>query len=222
MNLIRRLPDYTPKPYPVLTIGNFDGLHRGHQQLLDTVIKTARAKDGTAMVLTFDPHPLRVLSPTTPLRLLISMEEKLARLQDFGIDETLCLPFDPAFAALAPEAFVSRILHDTLRVRELFVGEQFAFGAKRAGRLPDLVRLSAQGGFMVHAVPPVTVDGEIVSSTRIRTLIQQGQVREAAACLGRLYELKGRVLHGEQRGQSLGWPTANLRLPPERVIPGDG
>lgn len=222
MNVIRSLADYTPRPYPVLTIGNFDGIHRGHQHLLASVVDTARSKGGTALVLTFDPHPLRVLSPGTPLRLLIPQEEKVARLQDLGVQEALCLAFDQSFAALTPKEFVFRILRDKIRVREVFVGQQFAFGVKRSGRIVDLMRLSREAGFQVHAVPPVTVEGEIVSSTRIRTLIQAGHVREAAACLGRFYELNGTVLHGAQRGQELGWPTANLRLPPERVIPADG
>lgn len=222
MKVTRSLAHHQPTAYPVLTIGNFDGLHRGHVALLQSVVKTASQKGGTALVLTFDPHPITVLSPATPLRLLTTMEEKLARFQEAGIDEAFCIPFDTDFAALTPEEFVFKILRDQIGVRELFVGEQFAFGAGRSGRMADLMRLSKPAGFHVHGVAPVRVEGEIVSSTRIRTMIQGGEVGRAARFLGRLYELAGTVIHGEHRGRGLGWPTANIRLPEHRVIPPDG
>jgi riboflavin kinase/FMN adenylyltransferase len=222
MTITRGLANHRRAPHPVLTIGNFDGQHRGHHALLQTVVKTAAAMKGTPMVLTFDPHPVKVLAPGVDLRLLTSPEEKLARFQEAGIEEVLFLKFDRAFAALSPEEFVMRILRDGIGVREIFVGEHFAFGKGRAGRMADLVRLGEQAGFRVHPVHPVKVDGEVVSSTRIRTLIQTGDVGSAARCLGRSYELRGPVVHGENRGQTLGWPTANLRLPEGRVIPADG
>lgn len=222
MNVSRSLTHHQPAAYPVLTIGNFDGLHRGHQALLKSVVQTAVEKRGTATVLTFDPHPITVLSPTTPLRLLTTMEDKLARFQEAGIAQVFCIPFDKAFAAFTPEVFVCKVLRDQIGVRELFVGEQFAFGAGRSGRMADLVRLSQAAGFVVHAVPPIRVEDEIVSSTRIRTMVQAGEVHRAARFLGRPYDLAGTVVHGDQRGQTLGWPTANIRLPPHRVIPADG
>jgi riboflavin kinase/FMN adenylyltransferase len=222
MNVIRSLRQYQPTIYPVLTIGNFDGLHRGHVALLKSVVQTATEKSGTAVVLTFDPHPITVLSPTTPLRLLTTMEEKLARFQEAGIDEALCIPFDKGFAALTPDEFIFKILRDRIGVRELFVGEQFAFGAGRSGRIAELIRLSKPADFVVHAVAPLRIEEEIVSSTRIRTMVQSGEVGRAARFLGRPYGLAGTVIHGEQRGQALGWPTANIRLPQHRVIPADG
>ncbi|TAJ23056.1 MAG: bifunctional riboflavin kinase/FMN adenylyltransferase, partial [Nitrospirae bacterium] len=166
--------------------------------------------------------PITVLRPDVDLRLLTTREDKLARFQQAGIQEVLFLAFDHALASLTPEEFVARILRDGLAVREVFVGEHFAFGKGRVGRMPDLKRLGAEAGFLVHAVPPVRVDGEVVSSSRIRLLVQAGDVRGAARCLGRWYELSGSVVPGAQRGQGLGWPTANLRLPPGRVIPADG
>ena len=222
MNVSRSLTHHQPAVYPVLTIGNFDGLHRGHQALLKSVVHTAAEKHGTATVLTFDPHPITVLSPTTPLRLLTTMEDKLARFQEAGIEQVFCIPFDAAFAAFTPEAFVSKILRDQIGVRELFVGEQFAFGTGRSGRMADLVRLSKPAGFVVHAVSSIRVDDEVISSTRIRTLVQMGEVHRVARFLGRPYDLAGTVVHGEQRGQALGWPTANIHLPRHRVIPADG
>jgi riboflavin kinase/FMN adenylyltransferase len=222
MKITRGLAAYRPKPHPVLTIGNFDGQHRGHMALLQAVVETARAKGGTPMVLTFDPHPARVLSPGITLLFLTTMEEKLARLEQVGIEEVLFLAFTPAFAALSPEEFVGTVLRDDVGVRELFVGEHFAFGKGRAGRIGDLQRLGPQAGFQVHVVPPLRVDGEVVSSTRVRTLVQAGDVQAAARCLGRPYTLAGRVVGGKGRGKHLGWPTANLELPEGRVIPADG
>ena len=125
-------------------------------------------------------------------------------------------------ASLDPDAFVFQILRNGIGARELYVGEHFAFGKNRKGRVADLVRLGPQAGFQVHPVPPVLVEGQVVSSTRIRQLVQAGDVRSAASCLGRPYVLSGTVVAGEQRGKELGWPTANLRLPQDRVIPADG
>lgn len=222
MKITRGLADHKRAPHPVLTIGNFDGQHRGHLALLRAVVETAAARSGTPMALTFDPHPITVLAPSVDLRLLTSMEDKLARFQEAGIEEVLFLGFNTQFAALAPEEFVFQILRDGVGVKDLFVGEHFAFGKGRAGRMADLLRLGAEAGFQVHPVPPVRVDGEIVSSTRIRQLVQAGEMGRAARFLGRPYALSGPVVGGERRGHALGWPTANLRLPPNRVIPADG
>jgi riboflavin kinase/FMN adenylyltransferase len=222
VKITRGLADHKKVPYPVLTIGNFDGQHRGHLALLQAVVGAAGAAGGTPIVLTFDPHPVTILAPGVELLLLTSMEEKLARFQKASIEEVLFLEFDRAFAALTPEQFVFQVLRDGVGVKELFVGEHFAFGKGRTGRMADLFRLSGQAGFRVHAVPPVRVDGEVVSSTRIRLLVQAGDVGGAARCLGRPYALSGPVVRGAQRGQGLGWPTANLRLPPGRVAPADG
>lgn len=218
----RGLSDVRPRPYPVVTIGNFDGHHRGHRALLQTVVETARAAQGTAIVLTFDPHPVRVLAPHVDLRFLTSPEEKLARFRAAGIDEVVFLEFTPALAAMTPEQFADGVLHRGLNTAEIFVGEHFAFGKGRAGRVADLVRFGAIYGFSVHPVAPVTLDGGVVSSTRIRQLIQAGRMPEAAALLGRAYGIGGTVMPGHQQGQALGWPTANLPVPTQRVIPPDG
>lgn len=222
MKVTRSLTHHHIATYPVLTIGNFDGLHRGHQALLKSVVQKAADKSGTASVLTFDPHPITVLSPATPLRLLTTTEDKLARFEEAGIEQVFCLPFDKSFAALTPEEFVFKMLRDQIGVRELLVGEQFAFGAGRSGCMADLVRLSRLANFVVHAVQPIRVEDDIVSSTRIRAMVQAGEVSRAARFLGRSYDLAGTVIHGAQRGQTLGWPTANIRLPHHRVIPADG
>jgi len=222
MKITRGLADHKRAQHPVLTIGNFDGQHRGHLALLRSIVDTATSKRGTPIVLTFDPHPLTVLKPGVDLLLLTTMDEKLTRFQDAGVEEVLFLEFNQAFAALTPDEFVFRILRDGIGVRDLFVGEHFAFGKGRAGRTADLLRLGAQSGFQVHPVPAMRVDGEVVSSSRVRMLVQAEDVRRAARCLGRPYALSGPVVRGERRGQVLGWPTANLRLPQGRVIPADG
>ena len=218
----RGLGDVRSRPHPVVTIGNFDGHHRGHHSLLQSVVARAREIGGTAMVLTFDPHPVRVLAPHVELRFLTSPEEKLERFKAAGVDEVVFLDFTPSLAAMTPDEFAKEVLHHRLGVAELFVGEHFAFGKGRDGRIADLERLGASLGFTVHPVTPVVLEGGVVSSTRIRSLIQAGHMNEAALLLGRAYGLTGTVISGMRQGQALGWPTANLRIPPERVIPPDG
>lgn len=218
----RSLSDVRPRPHPVATIGNFDGHHRGHRTLLHTVVDTARKSQGTALVLTFYPHPVKVLAPHVDLRFLTSPEEKLARFEAAGIDDVVFLEFTPELAAMTAEQFAKTVLHDRLHVAEIFVGEHFAFGKGRAGRIADLVRFGTMYGFTVHPVRPVIVNGEVVSSTRIRNLIHAGHVAEAATLLGRTYGISGTVVPGRQQGHALGWPTANLQIPPQRVIPSDG
>jgi riboflavin kinase/FMN adenylyltransferase len=165
---------------------------------------------------------VKVLAPHVELRYLTSPEEKLARFEAAGIDEVVLLEFTPAFAAMTPEQFAGRVLHQQLGLAEVFVGEHFAFGKGRAGRIADLIQFGGQYGFQVHPVRPVMVEGTVVSSTRVRQLIQAGDMERAAVLLGRAYEIRGAVIHGAQQGQALGWPTANLRLPPHRVMPPDG
>jgi riboflavin kinase/FMN adenylyltransferase len=210
------------RPYPAATIGNFDGHHIGHRALLRAVVESARKAKGTAVVLTFDPHPVRILAPQVELRFLTSPEEKLARFDAAGIDEVVFLEFNESFAKLSPEAFVEQVLAGGLRLKEIFVGQHFAFGHKRAGTIADLVAFGGRYGLVVNPVPPVMLGGGIVSSTRIRQLIQGGHVSQAANLLGRQYAMSGVVMPGAQRGQTMGWPTANLALPHDRVIPPDG
>ncbi len=222
LKVTRGLSNAGPRAHPVATIGNFDGHHLGHRSLLQTVVETARTAQGTALVLTFEPHPVKILAPQVDLRFLTSPEEKLARFEAAGIDEVVLLEFTPAFAALTPDQFADQVLHRQLKLAELFVGEHFAFGKGRAGRIADLIRFGGRYGFRVHPVQPVMVEGAVVSSTRVRQLIQTGNMEQAAVLLGRAYGIRGTVVHGTQQGQALGWPTANLRLPPHRVVPPDG
>lgn len=222
MRVIRDFTGYRPSPYPVATIGNFDGQHLGHQALLRTVVERARATGGQAVVITFDPHPVRILAPQVTLKFLTSLEEKLAAFASTGIDEVIFLEFSPALAELLPDSFVRDILVNRLSLRELFVGEHFAFGKGRAGTVADLQRFGARYGFSVHPMKPVLRQGVMISSTKVRSAILAGQMELATGYLGRLYALEGKVVRGNQRGRTLGWPTANLALSADRVVPPDG
>lgn len=222
LKVTRGLSREYPRAHPVATIGNFDGHHLGHRALLQTVVETARKAQGTALVLTFEPHPVKILAPHVDLRFLTSPEEKLAHFETAGIDEVVFLDFTPTFAAMSPAEFAQVVLHRSLTLSELFVGNHFAFGKGRTGRIEDLVRFGGQYGFLVHPVTPVRLDGDVVSSSRIRQLIQAGNAERAARLLGRPYGIRGAVVQGLQQGQAMGWPTANLRIPAGRVVPPDG
>ena len=222
MKISRGLPVFPLPPNPVLTIGNFDGQHIGHRQLLASVVQCAREQRGTPMVLTFDPHPVLVLNPGTIFQFLTSASEKLAWFEAQDVEHLVILNFTSAFAALSPQEFVFSILRDGLGVKDLFVGEHFVFGKDRAGNTETLRRLAGQAGFRIHPVKPVSSGETIVSSTRIRHFIRTGAMERARQCLGRPYSLKGMVIEGDRRGQGLGYRTANLRPDRDRVLPPDG
>ena len=222
MKVIRTLPLSPCPPHPVLTIGNFDGQHVGHRALVSSVVELARTQKGTAIVLTFDPHPATVLHPGAALQFLSTPEQKQEFFKALGVDILIFLEFTRSLSKLTPKEFVETILRDGIGVRNVMVGKSFAFGQGRSGQVPDLIQLGSQANFDVHPFLPVRVDDQIVSSTRIRGCIQEGNVQDAARYLGRFYSLSGRVIRGEGRGTELGWPTANLRIPGDRVVPPDG
>jgi riboflavin kinase / FMN adenylyltransferase len=208
-------------PMPVLTIGNFDGVHRGHQVIFQTLIRRARAIGGTSVVLTFDPHPLKILAPERCPPLITPTAKKLALMQACDLDCVVCLPFTHGLADLSPSTFVEEILLGALGTREIFVGYDFAFGKGRQGTIALLQRIGQQAGFLVHTIEPISVDGRVVSSSGIRQGIQQGHVEAAALLLGRLYSLTGTVVEGYRKGRELGFPTANVQSSDE-LIPGRG
>lgn len=222
MKVIRGLPTPPLSPYPVLSIGNFDGLHVGHHALLTAVVETAAKAGGTPTVLTFQPHPVQILKPDLDFQFLATPEQKLRWFQNVGIQEVVVLDFTHEFAGLTPEQFMERILQKGLGIHSLFVGQHFVFGKGRQGTIADLMKYGKHAQFQVHTVSPFRVDGEVVSSTRIRQMIQRGRVREASHYLGRCYSLAGTVIEGRQRGQGLGYRTANFPPPANRVIPADG
>lgn len=199
-----------------LTIGNFDGVHVGHQQLITKVQRRAKLLNLSSTVITFDPHPQRVLSDKKGPPLITMTGHKLELIDSLGVDFTLCLPFTRQLAALEPEEFVNEYLVKLLKVKELIIGYDYAFGKGRKGNFLLLKKLGEKYGFLVEQFSPVMVDGAIVSSTRIRDLVEGGRVWDVRPLLGRFYGIEGNVISGKKRGGALlGFPTANITLKDE-------
>ena len=205
----------------ILTVGAFDGVHRGHQHLIQQMVEEARQTKRLAGLITFHPHPSAVLSPYNPTRYLSTPGEKAALLERLGLDILAILPFDQEMAQTSAQDFIAQVRRH-LHLAELWVGEDFALGRRREGDVKALRALGRELGFTVRVVEPLTWQGQIISSTRIRSLILKGKVRRAAQLLGRYPSLAGEVVRGSQRGHCLGFPTANLEVRKERVIPADG
>ena len=223
MRVIRHLAHVSqPLRRVVLTLGNFDGVHLGHRAIVQRAVSEARAVGGQVVVLTFHPHPVAVLAPERSPPLLQSLRDRLALLRDLGADVTVVQRFTPRFAALEPEAFVRDFLGTHLELLHVVVGYNVSFGRGRAGSVETLRTLGPRLGFAVDAVGPVTVGEEQVSSTALRRMVAAGDVRSAQAFLGRRFTLRGRVVRGEQRGRTLGFPTANLHQPRGLLLPADG
>jgi len=203
----------------VVAAGVFDGVHRGHQELLRRAMDDARAVGGSAVALTFDPHPIRVLRPEIAPRLLTATGHKIRLLRGFGVAHVLVLPFTREFAAQEPDVFI-RSLHAASRpLHRICVGHQWSFGKDRRGNVDMLRQLGDELGFSVASIPPVMVDGEAVSSTRIRRAVENGDLETARACLGRDYTIRGTVQAGAQLGRTIGFPTANLAAHSEQFPP---
>ena len=207
---------------PVLTIGNFDGVHLGHQHIFRLVEEKAGEIGGESIVYTFDPHPVAVLAPEHKPLLITPLEEKLRLIAEQGMDVAILANFSDKFANQTPEDFVKGILYDQIKIRQLYVGHDYTFGKDRRGNIALLKELGRKLGFNVEVVEAVRVGGMVVSSTLIRELIQKGELREAARLLGRNYLLYGQVIHGRGRGgKKLGFPTANLK-PAGALLPKPG
>jgi len=205
----------------VLTIGSFDGVHLGHQHLIRQLMARADKLGCRSGALTFHPHPRAVLRPNDPLNYLSTLDERTALLATLGLDQLVVVPFDMTVAATTAEAFV-RHLHHYLGMCELWVGADFGMGHDREGTAERLGELGQELGYALHVVEPLFAGDSPISSTRIRRLLAQGNVSQAAALLGRPYTLSGPVVHGFERGRKLGFPTANVALAPERAIPAYG
>jgi riboflavin kinase/FMN adenylyltransferase len=216
-------PSGSRRTRTVVTVGTFDGVHVGHRAVLDRVRRGARRRGWSGLVVTFDPHPLRVLRPEAAPGLLTTTEEKLALLDRLDVDRVEVIRFTEAFAALSPGEFVRNVLMDEFGMEELVIGYNHGFGRGREGSVHVLQTLGIEMGFEVTVVGPVLVDGEKVSSSRIRKCIAAADLDFAALALGRPYSLTAGVVRGEGRGRSLGFPTANLGPPGgDKLIPPPG
>lgn len=212
MQLIRG-PHYFKKPLgAVVTIGNFDGLHVGHQQLLAKLTEAAEALSLPAVLLTFEPNPKEFFSPSNPAPRLMRFYEKWLAIQNYPIDVVYCLRFNALLAALSPEAFVKSILVDELDAKVVIVGDDFHFGAKRAGNVDTLTTLGKKYGFIVQALPQFLYQDERISSSRVRSALIAGDFDAVRQMTGKPYCLSGRVAYGDQLGRQLGYPTANIHL----------
>lgn len=211
MNIIR---DITAIPHglvrSVVTIGNFDGVHLGHQELLNRVIKLSKEIAGTSVVVTFEPHPVQVLRPEKAPKRLTSLQEKIDIFQSLGIDAVVCLNFTKEFAELTAEDFIEEIIYEKLDAKVIFVGDNYKFGKDRAGDIELLKNRGEIFNFVVYVMEQVEENGRRISSSRIREHLSKGEVDEATGLLGRFYSIEGVVTPGHHRGMGLGYPTANI------------
>jgi riboflavin kinase/FMN adenylyltransferase len=206
---------------PSVALGNFDGVHLGHQEILRRTVETAHGKDREAVVYTFDPHPRLVLNTVPEVPRITTPRERADILEHLGIDVLILAEFTKEFAAQSAEDFVLNVLVEELGIRHLFIGENYRFGKARAGTPHTLKKMAPELGFVVHVVPPVKIDGDVVSSSRIRDHLMRGEIREANVLLGREFTIEGRVIHGHHRGKALGFPTANIS-PEVKLHPPEG
>jgi riboflavin kinase/FMN adenylyltransferase len=205
----------------VVTLGNFDGIHLGHQALIRHTVEESKRLGYPSIVLTFEPHPLKVLAPERAPRLLLTYQDKLDLFQTYGVDIVVAQRFDRQFASITAEDFVRRFLVGRLRTKKLWVGRDLRFGQGRKAGTEDLIRMAPEVGFQVGVLDPISSNGVRISSSRIRGLVETGCVDEVQAMLGRYHFVSGRVVTGQGRGRKLGFPTANISIQTE-VIPLNG
>ncbi|ACT47441.1 bifunctional riboflavin kinase/FAD synthetase [Methylotenera mobilis] len=211
MQIFRHIPTSLQQPC-ALAIGNFDGMHLGHQALLAQLKQTAQAVNLEAAVMTFEPHPREFFTPESAPARLCSMREKLEYFAQAGVERVYVCRFNQRFAKVTAEAFMHELLRNAVNAQAVLVGEDFRFGAKRAGSVNDFVA----AGFKLVSLPQVDLGSERVSSTRVRSALDEGRLQEAALLLGRGYSISGKVVHGAKRGRQLGFPTANVHMRHER------
>lgn len=218
MKIIRgfeRLPVF-PKQ-TIVALGNFDGVHEGHRAILNFVIDKAKGTSLISMLLTFSPHPETILGKKR-VRLIQTLDQRLEEIRKFGLDSALIIPFDKAFSRLTAREFIQKILINLLKAKIVVVGENFRFGHDRGGDSRLLRQLASRYDLRVFSLPSVIKDGSTVSSSLIRSHLQEGQIEKANVLLGRPYEISGEVIRGQDRGKSIGFPTANIRTPNE-ILP---
>jgi riboflavin kinase/FMN adenylyltransferase len=226
MNVISGLEAlHNPLKDTVVAIGVFDGVHRGHQEILHQTVREARSQDYQPIALTFDINPVALFAPEHAPPSIVTLEQRIELIEKYGggIETVAVVHFDHAFAGLSPEAFVTEILEGRLGARHVLVGADFCYGRNRSGNVTTLLQSGTLQGFAVTIVPPFLIQEERVSSTRIRQLIAQGDLPEARELLGHSFIIEGRVVAGKQLGRTLGYPTANLQsLEAAQLLPGRG
>jgi riboflavin kinase/FMN adenylyltransferase len=205
----------------VLTMGVFDGLHLGHQLLMQTVVERARALNATPTVITFDPHPRAVLFPESAPPLLQTLDQRINAFSVLGIEQTIVIPFTKELSQQPAEEFLKDVVQDRLHAKEVYLGQGFFFGKERAGNIDLLRKVSCELGFFADEIAEVRLRGQRISSSKIRNLLMEGHINLARRMLGRPYGIEGRIIRGAQRGRTIGFPTANLH-PQNRVIPRKG
>lgn len=220
MRIVHRLSEVRPPSRSYVTVGVFDGVHRGHQRIIGGLVDAARATGNDAVSVTFDPHPAAVLSETSPL-LLTTIGERIELMADLGLDTLVVFPFTEEVVRTPAADFVEGLVHH-LRLAELWVGPDFTLGHECEGDIPFLQSMGCRRGFEVRVVEPVEWGGGVVHSSRVREALRRGDVRDATGCLGRPYRLSGVVVHGRGIGQDIGVPTANISPPPNRLVPAGG
>lgn len=220
MKIFRNLDEITESfENPCVTIGNFDGVHLGHQLLFSEVVQRSKRNKGCSIVVTFDPHPLRILRPGG-IKLISTIEQKIEQIDKAGIDVLIIIPFDLAFAAISASHFVHEILLEKIGMAELVVGYDYAFGKGRSGNTAFLKEQGRENGFPVTVVDAHYQDNNLVSSTRIRELVHEGRMMDARELLGRPYQIRGVVQVGKRRGgKEIGFPTANLKVNENDLVP---
>jgi len=213
LEVIRRIEDITPGLRGcILTIGNFDGVHLAHRKIICSLVEKSRDEEKPGVVMTFEPHPQQVLQPErVPFYLITTLEEKLAALEELGADAAVVIPFSREFSATPAESFVRDIVWGRLRPSRVLIGHDYTFGKGKEGKPIYLQAMGKELGFEVEIVGAVMLEGQVVSSTRIRHAVLKGDVAEAARLLGRPFSLEGTVVQGDGRGAGIGFPTANLR-----------
>ena len=220
MEILRSIPELEKLDGPLfLAIGVFDGVHLGHQAVISTSAEHARAASGTPVVVTFDPHPEKILRPQRAPHLLSATQHKVALIRSLGVAHLLIIKFDKQFAATEPEDFVTALVDHSKPLREICVGHEWSFGKNRRGNLDLLKQLGANFNFEVVGIPPVTISGSVVSSTAIRQAVETGDFKSVARMLGREYTILGTVAHGGNLGKKMGFPTANLSAHSEQFPP---
>lgn len=222
MEVFRDIEDFRrPELKTVVTMGNFDGIHLGHQVLVGNAVAEAKQWRTKSVVFTFEPHPLKLLAPERAPRMIVNHQDKMDMLQALGVDAVIVQTFDHRFASIQAEDFVRRYLLERLNLSKIWLGKDLKFGRARQGDAEDLIRWGTELGFGVGIVEPILVQGKRISSSRIRQLIEQGRVDEVQPMLGRYHFISGRVVSGHRRGRNMGFPTANLASVTE-LLPGDG